>query len=276
MSTKRLHAVVAALLVALGPASPAHATAGDGQHDPIELTSTLPTTVAIDTTAAMADASDPPADQGACYEEPWGATTFYSFTAPVDTLVEMHTPQGSVASVNANVYTRGVDGSLVWYDGTGCQYIRGPVVMAAGQRYIIMVGSFRPGALGTLTLRQVSPKLEIHLTATSTRVHPRIGSVMLGGTLTCNTAAQFSISGWLHQTRAGTQHPVIGEVFTQGACEGAGTIRWTAIVAPEGGGRFRPGRAQLDVTADARGEYLAGDLTSINGTVFLKPTGRCS
>jgi hypothetical protein len=243
--------------------SPAQALAGDTHLDPIKLPPVLPMTLNIDTSTATADASDPPADQGSCYEDQWGATTFYSFTAPVNTLVE---PAGS--NVGANVYTAGPDGSLTWYDGTNCGYVRGPVVMAAGREYIIMVGSDSPGAIGTLTLREAPPRLQFDINLTSTRVDPRTGIARLSGTVTCNTAAQFSLFAQLRQPRAGGRKSVIAESDMQGLCDESGAVEWSFQMAPASG-RFHPGRAQVDLFGDARGEYLDGDVDSLARTVRL-------
>jgi hypothetical protein len=235
-------ALCAVLVVGLGltaaPTAASAATAGDSPQDPIVLSGPLPISVAVDTTAATADESEPISP---CFNRE-GATVFYQYTATEDTGITL-TTQDPLA---VTVYTVDATGNLMWYD---C----GPltVKIAAGQTYVIEVGTccdetgdmVLPGGTGTLTLAQPPPPVSIDVSVGATTVNNRTGVATVTYTVTCNTPLHFNTEATLSQKVRGTTAELTWTVFLSDTCDPADPATETVVISPSGA--FHVGSADL-------------------------------
>lgn len=205
----------------------------------------VPDSLMQDTIEATADATDP----DLTCAPPAGATVWFSFTSTADQRVEFNT-FGSDYDTTLSAYlgSPSIDTELACNDDAAEDLTsRVRFDVAAGQTYLIMVGSFGGSPGGTLMLQSdiAAPPIELALTIDPRgTVVPRTGAATISGTLTCSQPALVGLDALLTQR--------IGRVRIQGysgaAIECAGTTTWELPISADNG-LFTAGKADAQAFA---------------------------
>jgi len=250
-------AVLAAIFLALmAIPTPAYAAANDDFDAATAITS-LPFSGSADFSTATPAADDPTDCQ---FGTP---TAWFAYTAPEDQRVA-----ASVALTAGHGHISAYTGSRGALTNAGmCDQHSGILAVSPGATVYFMVADvFFSGGVETFSLLLAPPLVSVDASINTRATLTRGGTVILTGTVTCNTPAQVDVNGELRQKKG--LNIVRGGYGVSVACGSSGIATWSAIV--DGGSRaFLVGGATASLNSGGCDSFTC-DFDNPTRTVSIK------